>query len=229
MQLSSKFTFITFSTDSIFGNSQQSREQPNTNRSLVIVIIIIITDVIIIIMADVFSLSMQMSHFHDNALLVGLAAVSDRVSVLSVYYCAFIPQEETSSSRFIVTLFSVFGKSLLFWFSWFQDFDPNRTEKVSDLKILSWGASAVFFNDIYIGAKKNLFLSSAQVTVKQDIVQSCCRYFNTFPPPTWNIFNWKLNILRFWASNRSLYYEIRKMNKTWEPFGMNLHMFVCFT
>lgn len=114
MQLSSKFTFITFSTDSIFGNSQQSRKQPNTNRSLVIVIIIIITDVIIIIMADVFSLSMQMSHFHDNALLVGLAAVSDRVSVLSVYYCAFIPQEETSSSRFIVTLFSVFGKSLLF-------------------------------------------------------------------------------------------------------------------
>lgn len=114
-QLSSKFTFITFSTDSIFGNSQQSRKQPNTNRSLVIVIIIIITDVIIIIItADVFSLSMQMSHFHDNALLVGLAAVSDRVSVLSVYYCAFIPQEETSSSRFIVTLFSVFGKSLLF-------------------------------------------------------------------------------------------------------------------
>lgn len=160
MQLSSKFTFITFSTDSIFGNSQQSRKQPNTNRSLVIVIIIIITDVIIIIiMADVFSLSMQMSHFHDNALLVGLAAVSDRVSVLSVYYCAFIPQEETSSSRFIVTLFSVFGKSLLFWFSWFQDFDPNRTEKVSDLKILSWGASPVFFLMIFtLELKKMYFL-----------------------------------------------------------------------
>lgn len=158
MQLSSKFTFITFSTDSIFGNSQQSRKQPNTNRSLVIVIIIIITDVIIIIiMADVFSLSMQMSHFHDNALLVGLAAVS--VSVLSVYYCAFIPQEETSSSRFIVTLFSVFGKSLLFWFSWFQDFDPNRTEKVSDLKILSWGASPVFFLMIFtLELKKIYFL-----------------------------------------------------------------------
>lgn len=109
MQLSRKFIFIMFSTDSIFGNSQQSRKQPNTNRSLVIVIIIIITDVIIIIMADVFSLSMQMSHFHDNALLVG----ADRVSVLSVYYCAFVPQEETSSSRFIITLFSVFGKSLL--------------------------------------------------------------------------------------------------------------------
>lgn len=114
MQLSSKFTFITFSADSIFGNSQQSHKQPNTNRSLVIVIIIIITDVVIIIMADVFSLSMQMCHFHDNALLVCLAAVSDRVSVLSVYYCAFIPQEETNSSGFIVTLFSVFGKSLLF-------------------------------------------------------------------------------------------------------------------
>lgn len=76
VQLSSKFTFITFSTDSIFGNSQQSRKQPNTNRSLVIVIIIIITDVVIIIMADVFSLSMQMCHFHANALLVGLAAES---------------------------------------------------------------------------------------------------------------------------------------------------------
>lgn len=88
----------------------------------------------------------------------------------------------------------------------------------------------LFFLMIFtLELKKKLFLSSAQETVKQDIVQSRCQYFNTFPPPKWNIFNWKLNILRFWASNRSLYYEIRKMNKTWEPFGMNLHMFVCFT
>lgn len=223
MQLSSKFTFITFSTDSIFGNSQQSRKQPNTNRSLVIVIIIIITDVIIIIMADVFSLSMQMSHFHDNALLVSLAAVSDRVSVLSVYYCAFIPQEETSSSRFIVTLVSCFDSHD------FKILIQTELRKFLILRFCHEEHRLFFFNDIYIGAKKNLFLSSAQVTVKQDIVQSCCRYFNTFPPPKWNIFNWKLNILRFWASNRSLYYEIRKMNKTWEPFGMNLHMFVCFT
>lgn len=146
--------------------------------SLVIVIIIIITDVIIIIMADVVSLSMQMSHFHDNALLVGLAAVSDRVSLLSVYYCAFIPQEETSSSGFIVTLVSVFGKSLLWnlfnFFSakiWFfhiwihfdsQDFNILIQTELRKFLILRFyhplrSIACFFFNDNYIGAK-NYFL-----------------------------------------------------------------------
>lgn len=66
--------------------------QLKTNTAAVITIIIIIINSIIIL-DDV--LPIKMSHFHDNACLLCLAAASVRLSGLSVYYCAVVSVEET--------------------------------------------------------------------------------------------------------------------------------------
>lgn len=67
--------------------------QLKTNTAAVITIIIIIIFNSIIILDDV--LPIKMSHFHDNACLLCLAAASVRLSGLSVYYCAVVSVEET--------------------------------------------------------------------------------------------------------------------------------------
>lgn len=66
--------------------------QLKTNTAAVITIIIIIINSIIIL-DDV--LPIKMSHFHDNACLLCLAAASVRLSGLSVHYYAVVSVEET--------------------------------------------------------------------------------------------------------------------------------------